>query len=55
MALAGDIVRRKALNLLVERAEVKDEDSPEEQPSGKPEQEPGEATEAISDEQSPTE
>jgi hypothetical protein len=27
MAIAGDIIRRKALNLLVERAEVKDEDS----------------------------
>ena len=26
MALAGDIIRRKALNLLVEKAEVKDED-----------------------------
>jgi trigger factor len=54
MALAGDIVRRKALNLLVERAEVKDEDSLEGQPSEKPEQEPGEAIEAKSDEQGPT-
>ncbi len=32
MALAGDIIRRKALNLLVERAEVKDEDSPGDEP-----------------------
>jgi trigger factor len=30
MAIAGDIIRRKALNLLVERAEVKDEDSVDE-------------------------
>ena len=34
MALAGDIIRRKALNLLVERAEVKDEDSSDEQAGG---------------------
>jgi trigger factor len=55
MALAGDIVRRKALNLLVERAEVTDEDSPEEQPSGRPEVQAGGSVEAISDVQSPTE
>lgn len=46
MALAGDIIRRKALNLLVERAEVKDEDSTgdEQSPepkSGGPAEEPG--------------
>jgi len=34
MALAGDIIRRKALNLLVEKAEVKDEDSSDEQAGG---------------------
>jgi hypothetical protein len=34
MAIAGDIIRRKALNLLVERAEVKDEDSGDEKASG---------------------
>lgn len=33
MALAGDIIRRKALNLLVERAEVKDEDSTQDEQS----------------------
>ncbi|MGZ4120442.1 MAG: trigger factor [Actinomycetota bacterium] len=38
MALAGDIIRRKALNLLVERAEVKDEDSTssEQEPAPQP-------------------
>src|SRR5438552_1409284 len=34
MALAGDIIRRKALNLLVEKAEEKDEDSSDEQAGG---------------------
>ncbi|HLW16543.1 MAG TPA: trigger factor [Actinomycetota bacterium] len=37
MALAGDIIRRKALNLLVERAEVKDEDSTEDEQGQEPE------------------
>jgi trigger factor len=36
MALAGDIIRRKALNLLVEKAEVKEEDSTGEQPGEEP-------------------
>ena len=47
MAIAGDIIRRKALNLLVERAEVKDEDSTqdEQQPetSGGPAEKPVES------------
>jgi trigger factor len=41
MALAGDIIRRKALNLLVEKAEVKDEDSADGEPGNKPAEEPG--------------
>ena len=51
MAIAGDIIRRKALNLLVERAEVKDEDSQDEesgadeQPIGQPAEEPGQSVE----------
>src|SRR5438270_3991910 len=49
MGIAGDIIRRKALNLLVERAEVKDEDSSDEkadeQPSGQPAEEPGQSVE----------
>src|SRR5256714_8741049 len=50
MALAGDIIRRKALNLLVEKAEVKDEDSSDEkasgeQASGQPAEEPGRSVE----------
>lgn len=57
MAIAGDIIRRKALNLLVERAEVKDEDSSEEkagadekpstdeQPVGQASEEPGQKVE----------
>jgi trigger factor len=40
-ALAGDIIRRKALNLLVERAEVKDEDTPSDEQSKGPAEEPG--------------
>jgi trigger factor len=55
MAIAGDIIRRKALNLLVERAEVKDEDStPDEQSqaptSGGPAEEPGAHVESESPE-----
>jgi trigger factor len=60
MALAGDIIRRKALNLLVERAEVKDEDStPDEQgpelksselESKGPDEEPGAHVESESPE-----
>ncbi len=53
MALAGDIIRRKALNLLVEKAEVKDEDSTGDEQSHEssdlkstvPAEEPGESPE----------
>jgi hypothetical protein len=61
LAIAGDIIRRKALNLLVERAEVKDEDSideqagvdgtagveekADEQPGGQASEEPGQKVE----------